>query len=66
MPFGTGTACRTAVILDPEHENRDFEIDATSRAARINAGDPHGFLDPGVVFDPAICPARAALIFTRR
>jgi hypothetical protein len=56
MSFGTGTACRTAVIFDPQHKNRVFEIDATSRAARINAGVPHGLLDSGDVLDRAIFP----------
>jgi hypothetical protein len=55
MPFGTGTACRTAVILDPEHKNRIFEIDA-NLTCRINAGVPHGLLYRGVVLDRAIFP----------
>jgi hypothetical protein len=45
-----------AVILNPGQKNRVFEIDTTSRAARINAGVPHGLLDPGVVLDRAIFP----------
>jgi hypothetical protein len=60
MPFRTGSG-----HLDPEHKNRVFEIDSTSRVARINAGVPHGRLDPGVVLDRAILPL-AALIFTTR